>query len=1531
MSIIDAAFNRSRVVMLIFIMLLIAGTVSYIEIPKEAEPDIPIPTFYVSMTHEGISPDDAERLLIRPMEKELQSLEGLKEITAVADEGYASVILEFNAGFDQDQALLDIREKVDLARSELPPDTNEPRVTEVNVALFPVLSIGLSGRVPERELVNIARDLQDKIEALPGVLEAEIGGDREEMMEVVIDNAVMESYDITFQDVAAVMQNNNRLIAAGALDSGAGRLVLKVPGVIEDVGDVMNLPVKTIGTTVVQLKDLVDVRRSFKDPEGFARLGGENALVLEVKKRLGANIIQTIEDIRTLVSKEQQNWPHGVNITFMQDKSENIKDMLSDLQNNVLSAIVLVMIVIIAVLGVRPGFLVGMAIPGSFLAGILIIYLAGFTINIVVLFSLILVTGMLVDGAIVTIELADRKIAEGMERAKAYAFAAKRMSWPIIASTATTLVVFFPLLFWPGLVGEFMKYMPITVLFTLMASLFMALIFIPVLGGLIGNKSVTDTSSIDAIRAAENGDLDKIKGLTGQYLKTLNALLYRPGIVLIAAIIILISTGFAFGKFGRGVEFFPDIEPDFIQIQVQARGDLSVYEKDKIVQNVEQHILDMDVFKAVYSRTLGNTNNQQGMPADVIGVIQLEFINWRLRPKATEIIEDVRVRIKDIPGIKAQVRKAENGPSAGKPVEVEIRGNSSEKLTQAIQKMRGLMDEIGGFVDIEDNRPLPGLEWRMEIDRANAARAGADVTVLGSAIQLLTTGLKVGEYQPDDATEELDIRLRFPANERSLENLTQLRVPTPIGHIPIDNFVRFDTAQKTGTINRTSGQRVMTVKSDVEENLLPDQQTSKLKEAVANANFDPAVTVIFKGQDEDQQEAGAFLMKAFAIAIFLMTTILLAQFNNIYQSILVLSAIIFSTAGILIGLLITGNPFGIVMCGIGVIALAGIVVNNNIVLIDTYNDLRHREKLEPREAIMRTAAQRMRPVLLTSITTVLGLLPMVFSMNINFLEADIAFGAPSTQWWVQLSSSIAGGLSFATVLTLILTPCMLMLGENFALPNWMKRKKTPVKPETSTTTKRTPKKTTGKAIKTSLLIAACVGLSSCASMQNFNFNKTQLDIPIPHSWISLTPAEGAYQNAGWVDNFDDPILTALVFEALTTNYDLEAAASNFEIARAQSTRTNASAFPTLDFTLGANKRKTLQSAGTSGTADFRSGAFNQTQYNASFDASWELDVWGRIAATGKAAEYDYYAAGYDYAAARQSLAAQTAKTYFAVIESEKQLRLSYDFEDNMSETLKVTQAYFNEGLIGAQEIYLVEADLARASESVQNARSANALAKRNLELLLGRYPSAQITTQTEFPRVPYEVRAGIPAEILERRPDILAAERRVASAFNHLDAAKAAKLPSIALTGTLGSSTSELRDILDPASMFWNVAGNLLFPIFNAGALNADIDIRNAEQAAAIANYKQTALNAFGEVETALTNELNYKMRQQNIDDASASAQTAEHIAEQNFKAGEIELFDLLQIKRSTITAQTARVRAHRELLDQRVNLYMGLGGDIYD
>ena len=1030
--VIDAAVDRARPVLLVLALVLVAGSVAYVTIPKESDPDIAIPIIYVLIPHDGISPEDAERLLVRPMEQELRNVEGLKELRATAREGHATLVLEFEAGFDSDQALRDVREKVDDARNELPGDTEEPSVHEVNVALFPVIVVTLYGDVSERVLVGLARDLRDKLEGLSGVLEADIAGDREDVLEVLVDPGRLESLNQTPGALLRSVARNNQLVAAGALDTGQGRFSVKVPGLFERTEDVLEVPIKTSGNRVLTFGDIGIARRTFKDPTGFARVDGQPAIVLEVSKRIGTNIIDTISDVRALVTEERRDWPEGVQVRFSQDKSEDIRNMLSDLQNNVVAAIVLVMIVVVAALGLRTAGLVGISIPGSFLTGILVLSFAGLTINIVVLFSLIMAVGMLVDGTIVVVELADRRMAEGHPRRQAYAMAAKRMAWPIIAATATTLAAFMPLLFWPGIVGEFMKYLPITLIATLAASLFMALVFVPTLGGVIGRRAPDSDYQVESLSAAESGDLERITGASRLYLRVVRVAVTHPLSVVLLAGVLLAGVYAAYGHFGRGVEFFPDVEPENAVLHVHARGDLSVDERDLLVREVEQRILGMPEFASIYARS-GTRFRSEEVSEDTIGIVQLEFVEWRHRRPAAEILDEVRARTADLAGIVLEVRKEEMGPPVGKAIQIELSSPESALLPVAVEQVRAGLAGIDGLVDVTDTRAIPGIEWQMRVDREEASRFGVDVNIVGSTIRLVTNGIKAGEYRPDDTDDEVEIRVRFPFSERSLGQLDRLRVTTSEGAIPIANFVTRAAIPRTGTINRTDGQRILKVESEVREGVSVNEKVTEIRKWLAGAGLDPRISVTFKGEDEEQREAEAFLTKAFGAALFVMAIILVTQFNSFYQAFLILSAVLLSTIGVLLGLLVTNQPFGIVMSGIGVIALAGIVVNNNIVLIDTYNILR-RSGMDPIEAALRTGVLRLRPVLLTSVTTVLGLMPMVLGVNIDIVGRSISVGGPSTQWWTQLATAVAGGLAFATILTLVLTPSLLVLGERRRRP-----------------------------------------------------------------------------------------------------------------------------------------------------------------------------------------------------------------------------------------------------------------------------------------------------------------------------------------------------------------------------------------------------------------------------------------------------------------------------------------------------------------
>lgn len=1127
MNLIDYAISHARVFFGILIFIIAAGSSTYISIPKEAVPDVNIPIIYVSLSQKGISANDSERLLVKPIEDEVKTVEGIKEIRSTAYTGGGNVLLEFDAGFDADKAMDDIREKVDRAKGDLPNEADEPTVNEVNISAFPIILISLSGNLPDRTLQDLAENLQDEIETIPSVLEAKIGGKRNEQVDVIIDTLALEGYNINIENLINTVNQNNMMVSAGEQDTGDGSFNIKVPGLYETIDDVLDTPIKTFGDSVITFRDIAKVKRTFEDRKSYANVNGKNSVTIEVSKRVGENIIDTIKKIKEVSEQVTKDFPPSVDISFSQDQSKTIQTMLNSLQNNVIAAIILVLIIILGALGVRSGFLVGVSIPGSFLSGILLLSIMGFTMNIVVLFALILSVGLLVDGAIVIVEYADRKIKEGLTIKESFAGASKKMARPIISSTATTLAAFVPLLFWPGLAGEFMKYLPITLICVLTSSLFMALLFVPVLGTIINtitrvflqfviptllslilfnifsiltnyvdinglkipltiikylaslalfiftfikiipsvykisesiNKKQGNISESSKILSSESDvSVITLKGFIGSYAKLINFLLNHPAKVIVSAILILAGVSFTYTKIGSGIEFFPEVEPELAKIVVYARGNLSAKEKRDYVSRVENIILKIqsknNEFKNIYALS-GNISDQSEASEDFIGSISLEYNDWDKRRKSKVILNEILNKTKTIKGIKVESREQEGGPPTGKPINIKLTSPNKSLLLSESYRLKEFIDSYPELINIEDNFPAPGIEWEINVNRKQAAKFGANISTIGNVIKLATNGIKLGEYRPDDSNDSIPLYLRYPSEGRTLDIIQNLRVNTAVGLVPIANFVEIIANNRTGNIVRVNSKNAINIQADIEVGVYADAKVKEMEyvlginnfppsfrgkpiENLKKFNLDPRIKVQLIGENQDQKEAQDFLSKAFAVALFMMLMILLLQFNSFYSGFLILFSVVMSTTGVFIGLMITGQAFSIVMTGVGVIALAGIVVNNNIILIDTFDFLKNKMPTV-REAIIKTGAQRIRPVLLTTFTTVLGLLPMVTMTNVDFVTREITRGSPDTQWWVQLSTAIVFGLIFATILTLIVTPSALMLREN--IKTWYQNK-----------------------------------------------------------------------------------------------------------------------------------------------------------------------------------------------------------------------------------------------------------------------------------------------------------------------------------------------------------------------------------------------------------------------------------------------------------------------------------------------------------
>jgi len=1010
MKIVETAIANARLTISVVLFLMLAGALAYVNIPKEAEPDIQIPIIYVSMGYAGISPEDSERLLLRPMESALKSISGIKKMTSTAYQGGGNVLIEFQAGADLAKALDDVRNKVAQGRPELPQGADEPSVNEVNISEFPVLVITLSGDLPEAVLAKAGRELKDRIKDLPGVLEAALQGARDDLVEVIIDPSKLSSYGLRPDVLIAGFNANNQLVAAGSLEGAEGRYAIKVPSLIETALDVANLPVISTASAVVTASDIAEIRPTFKDRETITRLDGAPAVAIEVSKRTGSNLIETVDAVKAITEAYKPLMPEGTVVSFSQDKSKDIRQLLADLQNSVLTAVILVFIVILFALSGRASILIGLAIPASFLMGMLALSMFGFTVNIVVLFSLILAVGMLVDDAIIVTEFAERRMSEGMDKREAFAMASHRMAGPVIAATLTRIAAFSPLLFWPGIVGEFMKYMPITLIVTLSASLLYALIFVPTLGAIIAKPFKEPPVHKD-----------------GAYMWVVARAVRHPFIVLALAVGLLVAVPYAYGKFGKGVEFFPDVEPDYGLLYVKARGNLSIEEKDALVRQAEDRILGWPGIATVYTRSgkAGGAGND--VAADVVGVIQYEFVDWRERKNANAILTDLRAAMVGIPGVDIEVSVPQAGPPTGKAIQIQLSAADPSGLNAVARQVADQLAAVPDVIDIDSGLPPPGVDWELRVDRGAAARYGVAPSTVGAMVQLVTSGLKLSDFRPAGAEDAVDIVLRLPKEQRTITELDALRIQTANGSVPISNFVTRVAAPTTGTLTRLNGQRTVTVQAGIREGVQADPVRAAITAALDASGLEAAgIRYKLAGEDEEQAAAGAFLSKAFGAAMFLIFVVLLAQFNRFTSVWLVLSAVIMSTIGVFLGLLIMGQPFGVVMTGIGIIALAGVVVNNNIVLIDTYDTLR-RDGVAKIDAILKTCRERARPVVLTALTAILGVLPIAFGLNLELMNHETTFGAPSTQWWISLSSAIVFGLAFATVLTLIVIPSLLML------------------------------------------------------------------------------------------------------------------------------------------------------------------------------------------------------------------------------------------------------------------------------------------------------------------------------------------------------------------------------------------------------------------------------------------------------------------------------------------------------------------------
>lgn len=1084
--------NRISVLVLI-LLIAVLGIVSYVTIPKESFPNITVPNIFVVTIYPGVSPEDMESLITRKLEDELSNISDVKKMTSTSSEGYSSVNLEFNTGIDIDEALQKVREKVDLAKAELPQDAEDPTVQEVNLSEFPIMQVNLSGDYSLDILKELAEDLQEDMEAIPSVLGVDLTGGLEREVQVDVDLPKLKYYNLSFGDIIAAIQEENVTVPGGDITVGSKNFLLRVPGQYQTTAPLEDVVVKSEGNKPVYIRDIATVTFGYKERETYSTLDKSPVITLGVKKRSGQNILDTSASVKSILEEAMPTFPPTTSYSITNDQSKDIVNMVASLENNIISGLLLVVGVLLFFLGVRNASFVGISIPMSMFLSFIVMSALGITMNMIVLFSLILALGMLVDNAIVVVENIYRYLEEGYDHFDAAKKGTGEVALPIISGTATTLAAFAPMLFWPGIVGEFMGYLPLTLIITLSSSLFVGLVVNPVicalfmrvegdsgkavmtqkgkriLYGILGViilvlliSSVVTWTMLIILSVllwivnhyvlqpiGEWWQRDGLNTVLDKYESSLNWALDHRLTTMGISVMVLISSFVVLGAFFPGSEFFPENIPPrdvYVQIETPIGSDVEFTKSvvDKVAARVEQmpYNVDYNSILATSGAAITSDPSAMGGNSTHLGTIAINFKDYEERE--TDVFEAMEYMRNELEGLvagaKITVEKPQDGPPTGAPVNLEISGSEMDRLTLISNEVLSILetDSIYAKLDgLESDLPQSRPEIKVEVDREKAALFDLNTNMVGMTVRQAINGVEASTFR--DGKEEYDIIVRLSDDYRDdLSTLADLTIFNEGIQIPLSEVATWEVSDGFGGIRHKQSERVITVSADVRSGYQSNAVLAEAQELLANYldGLPAGYSYEWTGQQQEQDESFEFLFQAFLVALFLIAFILVSQFNSIAKPVIILSSVIMSTAGVFYGLVIFNMPLGL-MAILGIISLAGVVVNNAIVLIDYVDILRSRDGMDLRSALLQGGRIRFRPVILTAITTTLGLVPLAIGFNFDFitlvatpleffgnLGEYIYWGGEQAAWWGPMAIAVIVGLIFATALTLILVPVL---------------------------------------------------------------------------------------------------------------------------------------------------------------------------------------------------------------------------------------------------------------------------------------------------------------------------------------------------------------------------------------------------------------------------------------------------------------------------------------------------------------------------
>ena len=1122
------SINNKMTVFVLIAMIFLAGIFSYKSMPREAYPEIIIPEIYIATPYPGNSALDIEKLVTRPLEKEINAISGINEIVSTSIEGFSTIQVTFDFSVTPEEALRKVKDKVDTAISDkdFPKDLpTDPTVQELNFAeLIPIMNINLSGDFSMEQLKEYGEYLEDEIEKVPEITKVEIRGIQDKEMEISVDLYKMEISQISFNDIAVAIQNENMTVSGGDLLENGIRRNVRVIGEFRTAKEIEDIIIKQENSNIVYLRDIANVNFKEQEKQSYAREYSQSVVMLDVIKRGGENLINASTQIDKIIANASQNYfPTNLNISKTNDMTNDTKTMVADLENSIILGVILVVLVLLFFLGLRNALFVGIAIPLSMFISFIVLSFLGVTLNMMVLFSLLIALGMLVDNGIVVVENVYRLLDEGYSKIDAARYGVGEVAMPIIASTATTLAAFLPIAFWPGMMGEFMRFFPITLIIVLSSSLFVALVINPMLTSVymklkeneVNFKKILLYSSIVfaiGVVFIISGLSTGIKGLNaiGLFLvfagvlrvintKLLSPSTYwfqyvflprleriyervlkyalhnkRPKRFFLGTFGLLLFSFILFGIFPPKVLFFPETPPKQVYVyleypigtDIEVTNQLSIEIEDRIADYIKKYevngenFLVTSVIGQVGEGTSDPNQGQQGGTTPNKARITVDFVKFIERDgiDTDDVLIEIRELLQDFPGVNITVDRPADGPPAGAPINIEVAGDNynelittAESITQFINKANILgIEELK--LDVEQGKP----ELPIVIDRQKARRLNLSTGQIGDALRTSLFGKEVSTFKDGEDDYPINIRLmdKYRYNKDVLVNQKitfRNQSDGKIVQVPISAVAHAETSSTFSAVKRKDLDRVIVIASNVLENYNPTEVNDQIKKVLENYSLPNDISISFTGEQEQQAEEMAFLSKALLIAVFLIFLIMVGQFNSTSTPIIISLSVLLSLIGVLLGLIIFRMEFIIMMTMIGIISLAGIVVNNAIVLLDYTNLIMKRKRneqgLEERtltkeliyESIVEGGKTRLRPVILTAITTILGLLPLAIGININFstlfTEFDPQFyiGGENVAFWGPMSWAIIFGLTFATFLTLIIVPVMYSMINNLKL------------------------------------------------------------------------------------------------------------------------------------------------------------------------------------------------------------------------------------------------------------------------------------------------------------------------------------------------------------------------------------------------------------------------------------------------------------------------------------------------------------------